>query len=442
MHLVRFLLIALMLTATLAAPARAATLLRDPDIEHALKQLARPVLKAAGLGATRLDILMVDDRTLNAFVADQNHIFIHSGLLTKMKSAAMLQAVIAHEAAHITNGHLARRPVNLRNARTAAGIGAVLAAAAAVASGQSQVAGAAAIGAANTAQRLFFAHTRSEENAADQSGMRYLAGAGIDPQGMVEVMDIFRGQELLSESRQDPYARTHPLSRDRYRVVQRLAAGYADAKREERNSEYWFQRAKGKLTAFQLSPKWTLNRVGESGYADIKAMREAVAWHRRADTGRAVAAIDRAIAARPDDPFYHELKGQILIESRRFDAAVGAYANAARLAPKNALILGAYGRSLLAAGQTRAAVKHLEASYARDGRDPRVLRDLAQAYAQLGQTGQASLVTAERYAMTGRLSDAGIHAKRASDLLPRGSTGWRRAQDVLAAAERAARDKN
>lgn len=434
-------LLAMTLAVTLVAPARAATLLRDPDIEHALAQLARPVLKSAGLGATRMEILVVDDRSLNAFVVDQNHIFIHSGLLLKMKSAAMLQAVLAHEAAHITNGHLARRPVNLRNARTAAGIGAALAAAAAVASGQGQVAGMAAMGAANTAQRLFFVHTRAEENAADQSGMRYLAGAGIDPQGMVEVIDIFRGQEVLSEARQDPFARTHPLSRDRYRVIKRLAEGYAGRARPDPESEYWFQRAKGKLSAFKLSPKWTLNRAGESGYPDIKAMREAVAYHRRTDLTRAVAAIDRAIAQRPDDPYYFELKGQILIENRRFGEAVAAYGTAARLAPKNALILGAYGRSLLAAGQTKKAVQYLEQSYARDGRDPRVLRDLARAYAELGRNGQASLVTAERYAMMGRLSDAGIHAKRASGLLPRGSTGWRRAQDILALSERAAKKK-
>ena len=124
--------------AMLAAPARAVSLLRDPDIEHALDRLARPVLEAAGLGATRTDIVLVDDRSLNAFVVDRGTIFIHSGLLLKMDTAAMLQAVIAHEAAHIANGHLTRRPVNLRNARTAAGIGMALAAAAAVASGRAR----------------------------------------------------------------------------------------------------------------------------------------------------------------------------------------------------------------------------------------------------------------------------------------------------------------
>ena len=437
MRVLRLLLICAVLSVVLGSPARALTLLRDPDIEFALKRLAEPVLKAAGLSPARVDILVIDDRRLNAFVVDANSIFIHSGLLLKMDNAAMLQSVIAHEAAHIANGHLMRRPVAARNARTAASLGAILAAAAAVASGVGEAASAVALGAQTSAQRSFFAHTRAEENSADRSGMRYLARAGIDPQGAVDVMDIFRGQEVLSLGRQDPYARTHPLSADRYRLIERLAEGFKDQARPNPTGDYWFFRAKGKLSAFQRSPKWTLTRAGESGHADIKLMREAIAHHRNSRLQRALKAMDGAIAQRPNDPYLHELRGQILMESRQTKAAVAAYGRAAALAPKNALILGAYGRSLLVTGQTKKALQLLEQSRARDNRDARVLRDLAASHAALGNNGMASLVTAERYAMLGRLKDAGIHAKRASDLLPRGSTGWQRAQDVVSASERA-----
>ena len=439
MHLIRLLSIALILTLVAGAPVRALTLLRDPDIEYALKQLAAPVLKAAGLSPSRMDILIIDDRSLNAFVVDRSAIFIHSGLLLKMQNAEMLQAVLAHEAAHIANGHLVRRPIALRNARTAAGLGAVLAGAAVAVSGNGQAAAAAAAGASNTALRLLMVHTRAEENAADQSGMRYLAGAGINPQGMVQVMEIFRGQEALSVSRQDAYARTHPLSSDRYRVLQRLAAGYADRARKDPNADYWFARAKSKLSAFERSPKWTLNRAGEYGYKDVKLMRQAVAWHRQSNLRKSLPAIDGAISLRPKDPFLHELRGQILMESRQIKPAVAAYARSTNLAPNNPLILGAYGRALLADGQVKKATQVLEKARARDGRDARVLRDLAAAHAKQGNNGMASVLTAERYAMSGRMKDAGIHAQRASGLLPRGSAAWQRAQDVLSASEAAAK---
>ncbi len=437
MHLIRvFALVVLALT-TQILPAQALTLLRDPDIEYALKRLATPILKAAGLSPERMSILIIDDRNLNAFVVDRDSIFIHSGLLLKMNSPEMLQSVIAHEAAHIANGHLVRRPVNMRNAQTAAGLGVALAAAAGAISGNAQAAAGAAVGMTNTAQRLFFAHNRAEESSADNSGVGYMVRAGIDPVGFVEVIDIFRGQEALSAARQDPYARTHPLSADRYRVIKRLTEAHGGKATTSNDALYWFARAKGKLSAFERAPKWTRARAGEYGFADVALMREAVAWHRQSNLAKSIAAMDKAIALRPDDPYYHELRGQILMESRQFAAATAAYARAVNLDPNNALILGSYGRALIAQEQVNKALSILEKARARDGRDIRVMRDLAVAYAKTGNNGMASLVTAERYAMSGRLEDAGIHAKRASDLLPRGSGGWQRAQDVLSAAKSA-----
>ena len=435
MQLLRLFAACLILTLTLAHPARAVTLLRDPDIEYALKQLSSPVLQAAGLSANRVNIFVIDDRSLNAFVIDQDSIFIHSGLLLKMTSPQMLQAVMAHEAAHIANGHLVRRPINFRNARTAASLGLALAAVAGAATGNAQAAAGIAAGSAGTAQRLFFAHTRSEESSADNAAIRYMVRAGIDPQGAVDVMDLFRGQEALSVGRRDPYASTHPLSADRIRVLQRLAEPYKGRFTPSNSDLYWFARAKGKLSAFQRNPKWTLTRAGESGFADVRAMREAIAYHRQSNLRKSLAAMDRALAARPNDPFYHELHGQILMESRQFAPATAAYARAVNAAPKNALILGSYGRALLTQGQTPKALDVLERARARDGRDVRVMRDLAAAHAKSGNAGLASVVTAERYALIGRLDDAVIHANRASGLLPRGSGAWQRAQDVLQAAK-------
>src|SRR6056297_37872 len=173
----RILAVLPVLLVTLSAPARALTLLRDPDIEHGLKQLAAPVLRAAGLSADRVDILVIDAPSLNAFVVDANSIFLHSGLILRMDNPAMLQSVIAHEAAHIPNGHLMRRPVNLRNARTAAALGSILAGIAGAAAGSGEFAAGAAAGIQGAAMRGFFSHTRAEENAADTSGMRYLHAA-------------------------------------------------------------------------------------------------------------------------------------------------------------------------------------------------------------------------------------------------------------------------
>ncbi len=434
----RMMLLALALAVIAGTPARAVSLLRDADIEYGLAQIAAPILRASGLSPAQVRVMVVDDSSLNAFIADTQHIFINSGMILKLENARMLQAVIAHEAAHIANGHISSRAGNMRNARTAAGLGMALAAAAAL-SGSGEAATGIAFGSQSSVMRNFLAHTRSEEASADQSSVRTMVRAGIDPKGAVEVFDLFRGQEALSVGRQDPYMLSHPLTRDRMRAMEGFVAAYGKAVPEDPTANYWFARVQGKLSGFLRNPNWTLRRAADSPSRDIALMREAAAYHKQSNLGRALKAIDGAIALRPRDPFLIDLKAEILLESRQAAAAVQTYRQAAALAPNDALILGGLGRALMATGQYADALAVLEKARGRDWQDARILRDLAVGYAKTGQPGMASAVTAERYALQGRLSDAGIHAKRAVDQLPRGSAPWQRAQDVLSAAEQAQR---
>ena len=422
----------------ITTPVFAQSLIRDAEIEFALRKLARPVLTAAGLNAGRIKILVINDSKLNAFVIDNNHMFIHSGLILKLKTPEELQAVIAHEAAHIANGHISRRLANMGSAKTAAGLGILLCTIAAASSGNSKAGVGCALGAAGSAERVFLSHTRGEEISADQSGARYMARAGIDPQSMVDVLDIFRGQEALSASRRDPYALTHPLSRERLRAVKGYAAAYSPQGNPDPNAAYWYARARGKLGAFLRNSSWSLREAKKVGFSDVRTMMQAVAYHRIPNTKKALREVNALVASRPNDPYAHELKGQILLESRQTEAATVAYSKAVSLAPNEALILAGYGRALLAhdtSASIKKALQVLEKARARDPQDARMMRDLAVAYAKSGNNGMASLATAERYAIQGRLKDAGIHAKRAAGLLPRGSAGWNRAQDVLRAAK-------
>ncbi len=437
---IRAFLAAALLALAVAAPVRAITILRDPDIEHALRQLAAPMINAAGLPQNQIKILVVRNSKLNAFVVDTKHILIHSGLIMKLKSAEELQAVIAHELAHIANGHIARRMANQRSARGVARFGLLMALAVGASTGEASAAAGIAIGSASSANRVFLGHTRAEEASADQAALRYMAIKGIDPLAMSGVLELFRGQEALSAARQDPYVRSHPLSRDRIRAVKGYAAAYKGRARDNPSATYWFARAKGKLGAFLHAPGVTLRRTPKTGGSDIDVMRRAIAWHRAPKHQKALAEIDKLVRMRPGDPFVHELRGQILLESRNYQAAVQAYGRAVNMAPKNPLILAGYGRALLALKTRDAYAKALKAlitARARDAHDPRMMRDLAVAYARNGQNAMASVVTAERYALQGDLKNASIHAQRAVGMLPQGSAGWNRAQDVLNAAKAA-----
>ncbi|MCH2078253.1 MAG: M48 family metalloprotease [Rhodobacteraceae bacterium] len=418
-----------------ASTASAVSLLRDAGMERALDELARPILNAAGLSPSRVRVLVVDEDSLNAFVIDGNTIYLHSGLILRLGRAEQLQAVIAHEAAHIANGHISRRMANMRNASRAAALGIALAAAAGAAGADGQAVAGIAAGTAGSAQRVFLGHTRAEEAAADQSSIRYLLRAGIDTRGALEVVDLFRGQEALSASRQDPYNRSHPLTTDRYRTLQSLVDANPGGDGGD-EADYWFARAKGVLSGFKRAPGWTLRRA--TGSSDVARMRRAIAHHRNADSKRAISEVQTLVGARPNDPYFRDLQGQILLENRQFDSAVQAYSRAVQLAPNNALILGSYGRALLAkntASSNRQALDVLIKARSRDGRDARILRDLGLAYSRAGNNGMAALSGAERAALRGRIQDAGTLARRAAGLLPRGSAGWQRAQDIIRTAE-------
>lgn len=441
MRATRTLLVLVAVVMTLAAPLRAQGIIRDSEIEYALRTMARPLASAAGVSMGSLRILLIDDRKMNAFVADQQTMFLHTGLLLRLSSADQVQAVLAHELAHIANGHIARRGIAAGSARSAAALGLLLAAAAGAASGSGEAAVGLAVGTASAAQRSFFAHTRAEEASADQAGLRYMASASVDPAATAEVLQLFRGQEALSPARQDAYVQTHPLTRDRLRAVEAFVKALPAPGAPDPTAEYWFARAQAKLDGYSRNPADVLRRAPARDTSDAATLRRALAWHRQKKTAEALDEIGILIARRPDDAYAVETKAQILYESKRFDEAAQVYGRAVALAPNDALILGGQGRALLAAGNVEGALAALEKAAARDRADPRLLRDLATAYAKSGQDGMAALATAESRALTGRLADARVMALRASGLLPEGSPGWRRAQDVIRVADTAIKQK-
>nr|WP_290740555.1 M48 family metalloprotease [Amaricoccus sp.] len=406
-----------------------------------MKRLAAPMLRAAGLGPGSVHIYILNDREPNAFVAGGSNLFINTGLVTRLKTVDQLRAVMAHEIGHIAGGHLTRRDQALGGARGIAAIGAAAAVAAALA-GAPEASLAVAASSQNAALRSALAHSRAEEAAADQAGLRYLAAAGGDPEATLEVLRLFRGQEALLSSSQDAYTLTHPLWSERIALLEDRIAKMPDPPPTDPADAYWHGRMVAKFKGFLNTPGQTLKSYPASDTSEAATLARSVAYHREPSLKRALASIDALIAARPDDPYYHELKGQFLLEAGQASAAAQEYRRAVALAPRDSLILGGLGRALLNVGDpsaTREAAEILRRAEAADRANPDVLRDLALAEARLGNEGQAALATSERFAIEGRFNDAIRFATRASRMLPEGSPGWNRAQDVITMATRAAR---
>lgn len=424
----------------LALPASAQGLIRDAEIERTLQRLAYPLFRAAAVSPSSVRIYIVNDPEPNAFVAGGSNIFVNTGLLTELGSMDEVQSVIAHELGHLTGGHQVRRGQTMAGAKVFGVLGMIGAAAATVA-GSPEAGIAIAAGSAQAASRSVLAHTRAEEAAADQSGLRYLSAAGADPDATLRVLDHFRGQDaMLGGYNVDAYARSHPLWTDRIAMIEKRVAELPDGKPPSAEDDYWYRRMVAKLSAFLGSPAMTLRKYPGSDTSEAAQLARAVAWHRRPDPGKAIAAIDGLIALRPDDPWYNELKGQFLLESGRAASAAAAYGRAAELVPDEPLILAGLGRALLnedrdTSVEARDVLARAQA-LDRVG-DPGLLRDLALAEARLGNDGAAALATAEHFALGNDWHDAARNAQRAADLLPYGSPGWQRAQDVVTISTRA-----
>lgn len=416
-------------------PAAAAGVIRDAEIENTLHRLSSPIFRAAGLREDAVKIWILGDSQPNAFVFDGRQMAVTTGLIQDMGGPTELQGVVAHEMGHITGGHQARRAIAVRSLQGPALIASIIAAGAAAAAGAGGGAVGAGLGAQSVALRALLAHTRAEEASADQAALTFLDAARISPEGMKKVLDRFRDQEVFLDGDRDPFVLTHPLSSARLELVDRRAAESRwTGQAPDPEDVYWFERMKAKFDGFIDHPATVLNATeGKTGEFDL--LRRAAALHRLPDPPAAVAVADRLIAMRPADPYYHELRGQILLESGRGPEAVPSYREALRLAPGEPLIRAQLGRALLTLNEPKAAeeaVTMLEDGIAAsDGGDPQILRDLAFAYARAGREGEAALATAERLALVGATHDAVIQARRAKELLPKSSSKWLRADDIV-----------
>jgi len=420
------------------------SIIRDAETESVLRTYATPLFQAAGLDPNLVRIILVNARGINAFVTPGNELFLHTDLILRAEDVTELMGVLAHETGHIAGGHLARLPEEMRRAMLEGLAAAVLGTIAGAASGRADVGAAAAMGGASMAQRSLFAFTRSQENAADTAALRYLDRLGWSARGFDHLLNRLMDQDLLTESRQDPYLRTHPLTRDRVETVERQLARsrYADAPPPPAFVAS-FALIRAKLRAFLEPPARTLAAFPERDQSDPAQYARAIALFRQGKLGDALPIVDAMLAARPGSPWLHELKGQMLFEGGRPRDSLGPLREAARLAPREAQIRLAYGRSLLESNDRallRQAIAEFEAALRSERDSAFIWRQLGIAHGRAGNMGQSALALAEEAMLRGQRGEARQLAQRAERLLPPGPARLR-AQDLKAATEPRQRDR-
>ncbi len=435
----RFLVLTVLATSIVRpATAQNLSLISDAETERMIRNFAEPVFAAAGLTTDSVSVHIVNDRALNAFVAGGQRIFLFTGLLVEAEHPRQIIGVLAHETGHISGGHLARTQEALRSANAIAIVAAVLGVAAAAVGGGGAAGAAVFGGGAQVAGQSVLQYSRVQESAADQAAIRYLNDTGQSARGLVEVLEKLGDQEALLRRSQSSYGRTHPLSRDRILALEKMISQSPSSDVPDPLDQIAaFDRVRAKVLGF-LDPKKALRRYPESDTSVPARYARAIAYHRTTELKRAIAEIDSLIADFPDDPFFHELKGQIIYENGGREAAIPPNAEAVRLAPHEPLLRLGLGQALVAMNDPaldREAIIHLEEAVRIDREMGGAWGQLALAYGRAQQFGMSSLASAEQAIHAGRVDDARGHATRAERLLPEGSPGHLRAQDILSAAK-------
>lgn len=429
------LLAALSLTAQPLA-AQSLSVLRDAETEALLQDMIDPLAEAAGLGAGAVDVVLINDNSMNAFVAGGQRIFVHSGLINAAENAGEVQGVLAHELGHITGGHVNRMSEGMGNALQITLLSALLAVGAALAGG-----GEAAMGVLGAGQQAamgsFLAFSRVQEASADAAGVQYLSAAGISGRGSLAFFERLQNYEFrrnISQADEREYGRTHPLSGNR---LQRLREDYqADPAWNTPPDpvlEARFQLAKAKLYGFLAPPERVLTAYPPYMTGAPARYARAYAYHREARVEDALTEVDALIAMDPGDPYFYELKGQILLESGRVQDSLDPLRTATRLSNSTPLIASMLGHALIATEDPSyldEAEAVLRAAVGRDRENPFAWYQLGVVYGQRGDVPRARLASAEQQVMSGNPQGALLNAQAAESALPVGSSDWLRAQDV------------
>jgi predicted Zn-dependent protease len=417
-------------------PVLAQSILRDAETEQFLSDITAPLVEVSELQSENVEIVLINDSSINAFVAGGQVIYIHTGLINAAETANEVQGVLAHELGHITAGHVVRFNERMRSAQGISilslliGIGAALAGAGEAGMGAIMAGQQAAVGS-------FLAFNRNQEASTDLAGARYLSGAGLSGRGMIKFFERLRNFEIrrgYSQADEAAYTRTHPLSGDRIATLRGLLEDDpAWNAPDDPDLHERFLRVRAKLFGYIAEPKRTLAMYPVTDTSTEARYARSWAYNKEARIDKALAEVNSLLADEPDNPYFLETKGQVLLESGRPEEAIIPLRKATDLTLNQPLIAAMFGHALIATEDSQyhaEAERVLRAAVARDRLNPFAWYQLGVVYDARGDMPRAKLASAEQQVMMHQYPAALRSAMAAEAGLPRGTPDWIRAQDI------------
>ena len=431
--------------AATAQRAKGPPVLRDAETEQLLRDYTRPILRAAGLERQNVQMVIINDSSFNAFVADGRRIFVNYGAIMQSETPNQLIGVLAHETGHLAGGHLSKLRERLAQAQTQMIIAMLLGAgalAAGASSGNSNnglaSAGAAALtGPSEIIRRTLLSYQRQQEENADRAGVKFLTATGQSPKGMYETFKRFSSEILFAARGADPYAQSHPMPSDRVAALEGIA----------RSSPYWDKKddpalqlrhdmVRAKISAFMEQPGTVNRRYPQSNQSLPARYARAISTYLHGDLRSALGQIDALIQVQPNNPYLYEVRGQALLENGKPADAIAPLRKAVQLSNSSPLIEMLLGQALIGsdnAAYTDEAIRILRTAVIREPEAPLGFMQLAMAYGKKGDYAQADLASAQAAYLRGDNKTARELATRAKTRFAVGTPGWVKADDIVSA---------
>jgi predicted Zn-dependent protease len=447
-------LIALTVAASLAlaplSPLRAQEnkgppVLRDTETEQLLREYTRPILRAAGLEKQNIQMVIINDASFNAFVADGRRIFVNYGAILQSDTPNQLIGVLAHETGHLAGGHLAKLREQLAQAQTQMIIAMLLGAGALVAgarsgnsnSGLANAGAAAVAGPGEMIRRSLLSYQRQQEENADRAGVKFLNATGQSARGMYETFKRFTNESLFAARGADPYLQSHPMPAERVAALEELARSspYWD-KKDDPSLQLRHDMVRAKISAFMERQDTVYRRYPLSNDSVPARYARAITTYLHGDLRSALAQIDGLVQLQPNNPYFHELRGQALLEGGHPTEAIAPLRRAMQLSNNSALIEMLLGQALVATenkAYTDEAINILRAAVARETEAPLGYTQLAMAYGRKGDYAEADLASAQAAYLRGDSKTARDLASRAKTRFAIGTPGWVKADDIVSA---------
>ncbi|WP_343559554.1 M48 family metalloprotease [Kiloniella sp. b19] len=420
------------------ARAQGLSLITDAETENLIREYSTPLFQAAGLSPQSIRIFLVNDPALNAFVTAGNRMFINTGLIMQAKSPSEVIGVIAHETGHIAGGHVSLRGENLENSNIIALASTLLGVGVAIATGEGAAAGVFSAAGQSAGLANILSYSRRQEAAADQAAINYLKATEQSPAGLRDFMSVLLGKEVLLTQNQDPYLRTHPLTRDRVNFLddQTQRSPYKDRPvRADLVQKH--ERVKAKLAAFLNSVNSTFRDYPESDTSLPARYARSIAYYKDSELDKALAELDKLIAENPQDPYFLEFKGQMLFEFGKGQEAIAPLEQAVAILPKANSIRYLLIRALAESDtpeNNKKAMEHLNVALQIQQNHPGLWRQAAILFGRQDNKGMTSLALAERAFALGNFGEAIGYGERAIKLLDAGTPAKLRANDLVATA--------